>query len=137
MYKHLNFIVYSEKATNFCEISIVDLSYVVTVKSTLEISQTFVAFSEYMKFNSEDPDCFATSNKTSFRLILFYFFSNMLHVCTSFCNGLLSMSLTTYVFFKCSKNLYEYRMSKSPRSWWTLSSFMFFDTTELTYLYYF
>ena len=35
--------IYSEKATKFCEISTVDLSYVVTVKST-------VAFSEYMNF---------------------------------------------------------------------------------------
>ena len=43
--------IYSEKATNFCEISTVDLSYVVTVKSTVEISQTCVAFSEYMNFN--------------------------------------------------------------------------------------
>ena len=34
----------------FCEISTVDLSYVVTVKSTVEISQNFVAFSEYMNF---------------------------------------------------------------------------------------
>ena len=38
----LNFI-YSEKATKFCEISTVDLSYVVSVKSTLEILQNFVA----------------------------------------------------------------------------------------------
>ena len=43
--------IYSEKATNFCEISTVDLSYVVTVKSTVDISQNFVAFSEYMNFN--------------------------------------------------------------------------------------
>ena len=42
--------IYSEKATNFCEISTVDLFYVVTVKSTVEISQNFVAFSEYMNF---------------------------------------------------------------------------------------
>ena len=42
--------IYSEKATNFCEISTVDLSYVVMVKSTVEISQNFVAFSEYMNF---------------------------------------------------------------------------------------
>ena len=42
--------IYSEKTTNFCEISIVDLSYVVTVKSTMEISQNFVAISEYMNF---------------------------------------------------------------------------------------
>ena len=33
----------------FCEISTVDLSYV-TVKSTVEISQNSVAFSEYMNF---------------------------------------------------------------------------------------
>ena len=42
--------IHSEKATNFCEISTVDLSYVVTVKSKVEISQNFVAFSEYMNF---------------------------------------------------------------------------------------
>jgi hypothetical protein len=42
--------IYSEKATNFCEISTVDLPYVVTVKSTVEIFQNFVAFSEYMNF---------------------------------------------------------------------------------------
>ena len=39
--------IYSAK---FCEISTVDLSYVVPVKSTVEISQDFVAFSEYMNF---------------------------------------------------------------------------------------
>ena len=42
--------MYSEKATNFCDISTIDLSDVVTGKSTVEISQNFVAFSEYMKF---------------------------------------------------------------------------------------
>ena len=40
-------IIYSEKATLFCEISTVDLSYIVTVKST-------VAFSEYMTFTSKN-----------------------------------------------------------------------------------
>ena len=44
-------IIYSEKATKFCEISTVDLSYVVPVKSTVVISQNFLAFSEYMNFN--------------------------------------------------------------------------------------
>jgi len=39
--------MYSEKATNFWEISTVNLSYVVTVKSTVEILQNIVAFSEY------------------------------------------------------------------------------------------
>ena len=48
--KILKFI-YSEKATKFCEIATVSLSYVVPVKSTVEISQNFVAFSEYMNFN--------------------------------------------------------------------------------------
>ena len=42
--------IYSEKVTKFCEISTVDLSY---VKSKVEISQNFVAFSEYMNFNSQ------------------------------------------------------------------------------------
>ena len=43
-------LIHSENATKFCETSILDLSYVVTVKSTAEISQNFVAFSEYMNF---------------------------------------------------------------------------------------
>ena len=51
IYTMLKFI-YSEKASKFCEISTVDLSYVVPVKSTVEISQNFMAFSEYMKFTS-------------------------------------------------------------------------------------
>ena len=41
--------IYSEKSTKFCEISTVDLSYVVPVKSMAEISQNFVAFSEYFR----------------------------------------------------------------------------------------
>ena len=42
--------IYSEKATTFCKISTLLLSYVVPVKSKVEISQNFVAFSEYMNF---------------------------------------------------------------------------------------
>ena len=42
--------MYSEKATKFFEISTVDFSYVVPVKSKGEISQNFVTFSEYMNF---------------------------------------------------------------------------------------
>ena len=42
--------IYSEKATKFCEISTLLLSYVVPVKSKVEISQNFVAFSEYVNF---------------------------------------------------------------------------------------
>ena len=43
--------MYSEKAAKFCEISTLLLSYVVPVKSKVEILQNFVAFSEYMNFN--------------------------------------------------------------------------------------
>ena len=39
---------YSEKATKFCEISTVDLTVTTQDKSMVEISQNFVAFSEYM-----------------------------------------------------------------------------------------
>ena len=41
----------SEKATKFCEISTLLLAYVVPVKRKVEISQNFVAFSEYMNLN--------------------------------------------------------------------------------------
>ena len=43
--------MYSEKATKFCEISTVDLTVTTYDKSMVEISQKFVAFSEYMNFN--------------------------------------------------------------------------------------
>ena len=46
--------IYSEKATKICEVSTVDLSYVVPVKSTVEISKFFLAFSEYMNFMFAD-----------------------------------------------------------------------------------
>ena len=49
---YLKFI-YSEKATKFCKISTLNLSYVLTVKSTVEILQNFEAFSEYMNFNKK------------------------------------------------------------------------------------
>ena len=42
--------IYSEKATTFCELFTLLLSYVVLVKSKVKISQNFVAFSEYMNF---------------------------------------------------------------------------------------
>ena len=42
--------IYSEKATQFCEIFTLLSSYVVSVKSKVKISQNFVAFSEYMNF---------------------------------------------------------------------------------------
>ena len=49
--------IYPEKATKLCEISTIDLSYVVPVKSTVEILQNFVAFSEYMNCKSQRYDC--------------------------------------------------------------------------------
>ena len=45
--------IYSEKATKFCEISTVDLSYVVPVKSKVKILKKFVALSEYMNFKAQ------------------------------------------------------------------------------------
>ena len=42
--------IYSEKATKFCEISTMDLTVTTKDKSMVEISLTFVAFSEYMNF---------------------------------------------------------------------------------------
>ena len=49
LWSHLKF-AYSEKATKFCEIFSLLLSYLVPVKSKVKISQNFVAFSEYMNF---------------------------------------------------------------------------------------
>ena len=42
--------IFWEAATNFCEISTLDLSHVVTINSSVEILQNFVTFSEYMNF---------------------------------------------------------------------------------------
>ena len=47
--------MYSEKVTQFCKISTVDLSYVVPVKSTAKILQNSVAFSEYILSTIETP----------------------------------------------------------------------------------
>ena len=44
-------VIYSEKATKFCKIFTLLLSYVVPVKSKVKILQNFVAFSEYMNFS--------------------------------------------------------------------------------------
>ena len=43
--------IYSEKATKFCKISTLLLTVCTVVKSKVEISQNFVAFSENMNFN--------------------------------------------------------------------------------------
>ena len=43
-------VIYSEKAAKVCKIATLILSYVVPVKSKVEILQNFVTFSEYMNF---------------------------------------------------------------------------------------
>jgi hypothetical protein len=43
--------IYSEKAPKFCKISTLDLTITTWDKSTVDISQNFVTFSEYMNFN--------------------------------------------------------------------------------------
>ena len=40
--------IHTQRTTKFCKISNIDLSYVVPIKSTVEIFQHFVASSEYM-----------------------------------------------------------------------------------------
>ena len=45
--------IYSEKATKFCEISTFMLIVCTVVKSKVEISQNYVAFSEYMNFTAD------------------------------------------------------------------------------------
>ena len=48
--------IYSEKATKFCEISILLLSVCTVNQSKVEILQNFVAFSEYTNFTSISID---------------------------------------------------------------------------------
>ena len=45
--------IYSEKATKFWEIFTLLLTVCTVVKSKVKISQSFVAFSEYVNFNYE------------------------------------------------------------------------------------
>ena len=59
--------IYSEKATKFYEISTLLLSYVVPVKSEVEISQDFVAFSEFMNF-TYFPDLLSVNFDTSWKI---------------------------------------------------------------------
>ena len=44
-------LIYSEKATKFCKIFTLLLSYVVPVKRTVKILLNFMAFSEYINVN--------------------------------------------------------------------------------------
>ena len=61
--------IYSEKATKFCEISTLLLSYVVSVRSKVEISQNFVAFSEYMNFNQTEVQVDFASTISLFTIV--------------------------------------------------------------------
>ena len=45
-------VIYSEKATKFCEIFTLILTACTLVKSKVKISQNYVAFSEYMNFKN-------------------------------------------------------------------------------------
>ena len=80
--------IYSEKATKFCEISTVDLSCVVTVKSTVEISQNFQAFSEYMNFKKKRNQNLVFHKFAShmiffhYNYLLFFFSCNYFALCT-------------------------------------------------------
>ena len=49
-------LIYFEKATKFCQMSTVDVTGTTEDKSTVEISQNFVAFSEYMNFNIQENE---------------------------------------------------------------------------------
>ena len=52
--------IYSEKASKLCEISTLLLTALHTVKSKVEISQNFVAFSEYLNLKSHRSYLFQT-----------------------------------------------------------------------------
>ena len=52
---HILKFIYFEKATKLCVFSTLLLTTVHTVKSKVEISQNFVAFSEYMNFIRGGP----------------------------------------------------------------------------------
>ena len=67
--------VFVRRTQIFCEITTLDLSYVVTVKSiTAEILQNFVSFSEYMNFN--DFSNFMNHNKNNTRFVNWDTFKN-------------------------------------------------------------
>ena len=62
--------VYSDKATKFCEISTLLLSYVVPVKSKVKISRNFVASSEYMNFKGKSSYCVQIQIHSSEKLFI-------------------------------------------------------------------
>ena len=54
--------IYSEKTIQFCKISTLDFSYVVMVKTMVQIPQHFVAFSEYINFKVETLSFYLQTN---------------------------------------------------------------------------
>jgi ribosomal protein S26 len=56
---NLGKFIYSEKAIKVCIFSTVDLTATTQDTSMLEISQTFVAFSEYMNLNEVNRETFS------------------------------------------------------------------------------
>ena len=84
--------IYSEKATTFCEISNADLFYEVPVKSTVEISQNFVAFSKYMNFMRYVQGGFLTMISSVFLIHCLHFIFHWNHI--------LQFSITFYTIVK-------------------------------------
>ena len=72
--------IYSEKATKFSDISTLLLTCTTQDKSKVEISQNFVAFSEYMNFNG----ILKLHQKELYELFSFYA-QNMLNKCLLSC----------------------------------------------------
>ena len=60
--------IYPEKATKFCEISILLLSVRTVDKSKVEISQNFVAFSEYTSFELME----SLNNSSQFKKTVYF-----------------------------------------------------------------
>ena len=90
--------IYSEKARKFCKISTVDLTGTTQDQSTVEISQNFVAFSEYMNF---------TSIQLQIDLIVHFLFSyksqnSLIAPSIYYCNKISNLSFKLEISF-CSE----------------------------------
>ena len=86
--------IYSEKATNICESSTDYLSNLLPVKWLVEISQNFVAFSEYMNF---------TVPPSSFSSFLCYWdFVSLITPLTSSTIQILIQELSIYGSYSCT-----------------------------------
>ena len=71
-------VIYSKKATKFCEILPLLLTAVQTVKSKGKISQNFVAFLEYMNFIKKSENKLTNNN---FKNVDLYFSDQTLLCC--------------------------------------------------------